>query len=635
MADGQVWEWWKLFGPAGGSLVLLELPLPRPFPADDVRAAVETVVARHDALRTMFEFDDRGFPRQVVHPAGERSVRFEEAHDSVDRQDPDLVKLLWRGQIHVEQDWPAWACLFRTDDGLVTEVDLVLSHLVIDAVGTAVIKREVAEFLMARRAGRPVRLPPVERHLLDVVELEAAPQVRHDREAAEEYWREQIRTSPNRNFVSRDHAKFRLYSGTLTSTTAPHTLAAAARRFRSTPAALYSALVGALLAAVSGTGRATLRMHYHGRSVPAESVVGCFHRILFTTVDVRDEPSLSKIFKRAATETLRAQRRYRIPWTRLKELEATETLRRGTGFAEGTTVNFDIVDSYEDDYLRAGGDLPGTLTAPSPTVLLNPAEFIDGGLGLEAYLMPRLGVDRLIVTGAFDGDVLRPAEMEALLRGPEVLLFEALQRGDLTFAGLTDVMAGHGWSARAPVPTVENSPLDIEYVRETLTEHPEVVAAHPRIDRADGRDRLMAFVATTGDRLRPRDLREFLLARVSSSSSLMCPEYFVVCAGGPERRDDTEAWSRLPRIAEGSGRDRPAASPGDERERVLWQCVSAFNDIGEPDLTRTYLEAGAGLLVVPALLRRVAELGFAGLVPDDFLRPVPLARLAERLKPRR
>ncbi|MDW5324833.1 condensation domain-containing protein [Plantactinospora sp. KLBMP9567] len=629
LGAGQVFEWWKFRGSSRGSIVWLRLPLPRPVPEVDVRAAVTGLVARHEALRSTVGYDERGLPRQLVHPPGEREVFL--GREPYGLTGDEIAAWVDRFDFDVERHWPCWGLLLHADDGDVAELVLFFSHVSMDAVGTLLLHDELAELLLARWERRPHRLPPVRRHLLDAVALDSSPELDAERAEAERYWAAELRAAPSRLFGSTPHTSFRLYAGTIVSTTAPEVLAAAARRYRTTPAALYSAVVTILLAILSGADRSVLRFHYHGRGPAEEGVVGCFHRILFTSLDVSDRAPLGKLVRRAATQILRAQRQYRIGWDRLAELEAAEILRRGTGFAWGSTVNFGVSDEYERLCLR--GDYgPATLDGlPEPEIMLNPREISDNDTGMDAYLMVRIGRDSMHVQGGFNGNILLPGEMEVLLRGPERVLRQALRRHDLSFAELVEVATGIAGQLRPPGCWLGNRLTDLDQLRKLLEEHPDVRAAYPWVEPTPDGERLVAFLAVGDTGPGPAELRDFVLARIGPTAAVTCPEHFVTYARPPLDRDDPSAWRALPRLAEGTGLRRAARAATGDRELALHRAVTRFTGATELSMAGTYLETTGRLLVVPAILRALADEGYTGLLPDDFVRPVSLAQLATEL----
>ncbi|MEV4189674.1 condensation domain-containing protein, partial [Streptosporangium canum] len=137
------------------------LEILHPIEADEVVAALKTVVDRHEVLRTSFRIVD-GALRQVVHaevdldvrvhdlralPAEERKARmYDHALAAARAAVPTGRAPLWR------------ATVTRTDDARWV-VGFVVHHAVFDATSVVILTTELTELCAAAAAGRPADLP--------------------------------------------------------------------------------------------------------------------------------------------------------------------------------------------------------------------------------------------------------------------------------------------------------------------------------------------------------------------------------------------------------------------------------------------------------------------------------------------
>jgi hypothetical protein len=624
----QAHEWWK----DDISIARQVVDLPRPASRADVVTALHAIVDRHDALRTTLDFAADGTSEQVVHPADEQRVRIEELPGRARRE--SFMSEVWLLDLFDHTtDFPARFWLVIEDD-LVVEVVMAFSHVVIDGRGMHVLSMEFIEILNATAErspsgpAKPAGLQP-----LDIVALERQPGAQAARDAAARYWSQKLRAAPSRMFDHAGHTDIPVYSSRLTSRTAPALLAAAGTRFRTTPGTLYLAAVHVVVTMLSGHHEVLIRSHYSGRTAQSAKVVGCFHRVLFTALDLSDRPRFSEVVRRVSGETLAAQRHGVVDFFDLRTAEAQEAARRGTTFASGTTVNFNMRDGLRR--LTANEQTAEPTAEPTAELWLEQTHSSKDAVGMDAYLAATLDHTQLFVEAGFNGAVLRTDDMETLMRGPEELIRLAVREPDLDFPQMIGCLKRLGGSRRVPAPVIDRCPVSLVETRTVLDRHPRVAASHVRVESLPEGSRLVAFVGARDDALSPRDLREFIMAELAPTSALVCPHHFHVFAGVPRYPNDPAAWRELPLLATGSGRDAPPRAPSGDQEEALCSAIRAYNAGAAPlNMAAGYLDAGASLAVVPAIIRRLEDMGHGGVVPDDFARPIPLSRLAALLSTR-
>ncbi|MEV4702014.1 amino acid adenylation domain-containing protein [Actinoplanes sp. NPDC049316] len=135
----------------------LFLRLPAGVPAEVVRDALETVAARHEALRTRYT-DDGGEPRQVVMAPGEVPVELRVV-DTV----PEQLADRFAEQFQLGFDLAAgvlWRALLARLGAEGEVLLLTMHHIASDGWSTVVLEREIRELVAAAQEGRDPALTP-------------------------------------------------------------------------------------------------------------------------------------------------------------------------------------------------------------------------------------------------------------------------------------------------------------------------------------------------------------------------------------------------------------------------------------------------------------------------------------------
>ncbi|MFE9858966.1 amino acid adenylation domain-containing protein [Streptomyces sp. NPDC005780] len=156
-AQQRLWFLNRIEGPSSAYNIPLVLELDGALDTDALRAALGDVVARHEALRTLFPERD-GVPRQLVLPADAVTPRL----PVVSTAPADLeaaVLAAVREPFDVATDPPLRALLLRSAPGHHVLV-LVLHHIAGDGWSLAPLARHLGEAYAARLTGREPELTP-------------------------------------------------------------------------------------------------------------------------------------------------------------------------------------------------------------------------------------------------------------------------------------------------------------------------------------------------------------------------------------------------------------------------------------------------------------------------------------------
>lgn len=640
LGGAQEFEWWKTQDRrlAAGTNVSVRLTPGRPLGPARVEEALAALRLRHEALRTRIVPGADGRPEQRTDapPPAPLVLLADPAPADLEQWERGL----WEPEFDLTRDAPFRAgAVLR--DGRVTDVLMVVSHCVFDGHSIPLLHAAFAEETAEETAegtaaeGRAEAAPG--RPLLDSALAERDGDLARLRAASTAHWAKEVRDLPNRMFRPARDGEITHYSARCTTDRLAILLALVARRHRTSPAAVYTAAVLAVLAALSQGPRSVVRTHFAGRTRAESGTIGCFHTLLPVAVDVSDRPGLGTLIDRTSVGSLRAQSRYRIPHLTWREILTAEERRRGVSFAEGTTVNFAFDEAYAGVLRRGPDELGAALagTVGESDVFLGRNDTGPDDRGIDSYLMTRVRGTVTEIVASFNGNVLAPPQMRAVLTGPERLLAAHL-REDVTWEGIRDVARSGGAAPPDSAPPVFAG-VDLvrpDRVDEALLCHPAVRRSRTSLVRLPGGGtELVAHVVCTGPpgaAVAAAGLREHLLRRTRPGASVTVPHRIHV-----EYDPEGEVPGEVP------GEERPAERPGDagvgpdraaESLRLLADTAAEVNGGTPFDPDRGYTESGGALAVVPAVVARLAEHGRTGLGPHDFTLPVSLRSLALELR---
>ncbi|QKW28602.1 amino acid adenylation domain-containing protein [Streptomyces seoulensis] len=320
----------------------LFLRLPAGTTEDTVRAALDTLEQRHEALRTRYLLQGEE-PRQTVVAARPVELRVEDAGE------PDLERLFGE-QFHRGFDLaegPLWrALLVRVPLGgpvlLVT-----VHHIASDGWSTVVLEREIRELCAAAQAGRAPELPAPAVQYADYAAWQAArsDDAVLDREL--EYWKTALRGMPELQLrTDRPRPARRDGRGQGVRFSVPVGLADAlsgiGRRHGATPYATLLAAFAALISRYSGQEDFGVGSPVTGRLRPEiQDTVGFFLNSLVLRADLTGDPSFAQLLDRTRETVLSGFAHQELPFERLvDELQPVRDLSRTPLYQ----VAFDLQD---------------------------------------------------------------------------------------------------------------------------------------------------------------------------------------------------------------------------------------------------------------------------------------------------
>ncbi|MFJ6811689.1 condensation domain-containing protein, partial [Streptomyces anulatus] len=333
-AQQRLWFLHKLEGPSPTYNMPLTLRLSGDLDVPALRMALTDLVARHEALRTVFAERD-GEPCQRILDLAESMIELtvSEADDAV--LDEEL-RAAARYEFDLADEIPLRASLFAVGHGEWVLM-LVLHHIVADGWSLGPLARDLTTAYAARTAGRaPDRSPlPVQyadyslwhRELLGD---DTDPDSMFGRQLA--FWRDRLADLPEQVTLPTDRprpkvASYRGDVSTFQVDPALHTgLMALARRTGST---LFMVLQTALSALLTRSGAGTdvvVGAGVAGRTDERlDDLVGFFVNMVVLRTDTSGDPAFSELLRRVRESSLSAYSHQDIPFEYL--VEKTNPLR--------------------------------------------------------------------------------------------------------------------------------------------------------------------------------------------------------------------------------------------------------------------------------------------------------------------
>lgn len=351
LCRGQRYQWLRYQQVPPGARydahIVARCPLPAGVSLDALRTALNYLVRRHEALRTVYVCDDAAAPgagpRQVVCPPAPLALGTVSTERDGTPSPAEVVEELAKADFDLGADWPIRACAVTTG-GEPTMVVAVLNHVAFDDWSVNVFRREFEQCVDALRAKRRVSLPPVVHQPADLAEAESGGDDAR-RAAAREYWSGELALVPADPYARRRRPGRGVcaHSGTLT---APALLGAAreiAGGLRVWPSAVHLAAYAAGMAAYTGERTVAHRWFTSLREGgPYMDVMTCMFSAALVRVPVDFAADFGDLVRAVAERVQTAQDRARdlAAYDELCDLTALEGMRRGRHMRLHQDVNF-------------------------------------------------------------------------------------------------------------------------------------------------------------------------------------------------------------------------------------------------------------------------------------------------------
>lgn len=322
LSRGQARMWFlERLNPGQGTYnepIAVRLDGPLDVPA--LRAALEQLVARHPALRTVFPERD-GEPVQVVLGRGTVEFTVEEhtGHDEdhavrqVLADEGRRVFDLARGPLLITR-------LLRWSSERHVLV-LSLHHIVIDAASAAVLARDLSELYRAELGGRPADLPQLSLDCLDLARQEAAAAEKpRGAQAGLAYWRDRLAGDLPVLDLPTDRPRPRVRSGNGASVRRrldprlSGQLSRLSGEHRTTLFMTMLAGYAATLRRFTRSDQLVVGTPVSIRPAGAEDVVGFFLNTVALRLDLSGDPTFANLLKQVRDTALDAYEHAQVPF---------------------------------------------------------------------------------------------------------------------------------------------------------------------------------------------------------------------------------------------------------------------------------------------------------------------------------
>ncbi len=333
--------------------------------ASALARALDTIVARHEVLRTRFDPSDTSIVARRVVPADSSDFRLQRIDLSGLEADPAAQQAQLRRHAQdaaaepfdLSSDAPLRARLLTL--GRREHVLLVtLHHIVSDGWSTGVLVRELGALYDAYTRGLPDPLAPLPLQYADYAHWQRLPAQVERHEQQLRYWRRQLAGVPQVHGLPLDQARpaqQRFVGGQHCSQLEPVLAARLGGFCRERAATLFMGLhaaFSALLARFSGEADIVVGTPVANREQPeVYGLIGLFVNTLVLRADLSDRPSFAALLDQCRRTCLDAQANQQLPFDRL--VEALQPQR-----SLGHTPLFQVMLSMQP-HAEAGLGLPG------------------------------------------------------------------------------------------------------------------------------------------------------------------------------------------------------------------------------------------------------------------------------------
>lgn len=371
LSSSQLRSWfaYRVDGPSVVNNIPFAARLRGPCDVDALVTAIGDVVNRHEILRTVYREID-GVPHQVVLPPEPVTVR--RAHGDGEEW---LRAELDRERAHVfdlEQDRPIRPAVLRVPDGVVLSV--VMHHIAGDHWSTTVLFADLLTAYRARAAGEAPAWAPLPLQYADFGAWQTA-LLADDAGIAgpqRDYWTRQLAGLPEETGLRPDFARPPVPSGRAEAVefhidgATRDKLTALCRELGVTEFMLLQAAVAVVLHKAGGGPDVPLGTPVAGRSEPElDQLVGFFINILVLRNDLRGNPTLREVCRRAREMALEAYAHQDLPFDQVVDaVSPVRTLARNPLFSVVVHVREQLP---EDRVIAHGPDGDTTVTVLEPT----------------------------------------------------------------------------------------------------------------------------------------------------------------------------------------------------------------------------------------------------------------------------
>lgn len=327
---------------------------------DALRAAIQSLIDRHEVLRTVY-LAHGGQPHQQILPQCGLPWRSAVAEgDSTDARREDALRIAREEVVRpfaLTTQPPIRAVLVQVEDGLHL-LTIVFHHIAIDGWSISTMDREIVDAYSRAHAGEPLDRAAPELQIADVALWQQQTFGGDGLQQQLDFWSRHLADAPAVLDLPTDRARpaMQSFEGNICSAQIPPALyermQTFAREQQTTLSILVFAAFQTLLARYSGQDRVVAAMGVAGRArLELEPVVGFFINMLPLQADVSDDPAFVTFLSRMRGIVLEAMENADTPLDRILE---TLRLPRSTSYTPFAQVMY-FFQSYPEHALDMSG----------------------------------------------------------------------------------------------------------------------------------------------------------------------------------------------------------------------------------------------------------------------------------------
>jgi hypothetical protein len=596
-----------------------------------VVAALRRLMARHEALRTTYGFDEAHEPVQRVHQIPQLTLAGLEPGSATSASEACawLRSLLAERDFTLDVEFPFRAGIVA--DGRAVTVIAVFHHSIADAQALMVIRDE----FRALTEGLPVCAEAELWHPVDQASEEQSAAGRRRGDAALVRLSDVYQTIPPSPVVSlplgaedRPHANeppYRLLW--MDSARAWRNVRSAARIFRVTP---YLVLVSAymiILALASGSSRIAILSGYSNRHLrKARQSVACLVQDIPICHRIEPETKYSQILHDMSPACFAAFFSGNYAWDRLEELKAAAESERGICLADAASLNYIELGRHASPPSSLAADgVPYWEEVKDPSIYSH-------DMNLVVY------EERAFLRFEFNicTDVVSSVMAKGIILALESCIAAIAEGRDPSVRELGEMLKIPAPPRRGTRREVAGCIVDLAAARSLLLQHPDVIQAGVFTTplapaAANGSDHVYAYVYAASW-LQIGELRHFMMTRLGEYRLAAVPHIFIITRSAPADPGSDKEWRLQSEVCRGTGREgiasggAPECGPG-----IVGDVATKLGALRQADPGLGYLQQGGRLAMVPAIVRQLRRDGYRGLSPADFLGHWTMSELSAKV----
>jgi hypothetical protein len=502
---------------------------------DDVLAAIRTMVARHEGLRTLFQPVGTSV-LQKVQGSGTLPVdiaEMEPADVDVEARTAELCAALSGAEIDVASEWAIRVTLL-TRCRAVERILLYLSHVAVDCWAAELIIAELEELLAARPSNPRRDSPPIPQPALQPIDLAAEEQSDSGRsmeERAAAFQREILWRAPQSMLVDvyEPNGPDLVAQAEISACDVDAAAADIAQRCRISANIVIMAGFATIIGYRSGLTACTLRTNFANRVTGRDkSLISRLAAEIILCLDI-SEPSFESLARKAFSQAMRGYARARYDPIRLAGL--VDDLNQDRG------IQLDLSILHNDGVLNEGDFLAANAARAQPSAGL------PGLPRTKLYFHVNAGGAEKKHRLYADTRYLRHDEVGNMLLDLRDLLWAVSRTAEAPMADLcrglrtSPVARGEDWMV------IAESWTHLGRMEAALIALDRVADARVLLDhRTGGRPSLVACVVPRSPEVTAAEVHAAYRRATADDCAVVAPDRLLVCRSSPVATEYVGAW---------------------------------------------------------------------------------------------